>query len=71
MVSVAQLVERWIVVPVVLGSFPGRYPHHIAICDGLLSHANSIILSWMLVLERGVLKDLERTHLRDAYRVFC
>ena len=51
MVSVAQLVERWIVVPVVLGSFPGRYPHHIAICDGLLSHANSIILSWMLVLE--------------------
>ena len=51
MVSVAQLVERWIVVPVVLGSFPGRYPHHIAICDGLLSHANSIILFWMLVLE--------------------
>lgn len=51
MVSVAQLVECWIVVPVVLGSFPGRHPRHIAICDGLLSHVNSIILSWMLVLE--------------------
>ena len=47
----SSVVECLVVAQVVVGAEPARYPHHIAICDGLLSHANSIILSWMLVLE--------------------
>ena len=51
MVFVAEWFRRKIVVLVYGGSIPSEHPQHIAICDGLLSHANSIILSWMLVLE--------------------
>jgi hypothetical protein len=48
-VSVAQLVERWIVAPVVEGSNPFThpiFPPHIFIAARLINYLNPLIFQW-------------------------